>query len=259
MITSRLFSEIQNLVHGFSDRTDGNMSVKASEIQHQQSEDFRATTHTNRQRFLEGLGISGQDAVLSRQTHATNIALVTPDHKGPSDTNPSPFESADGLLTNSLNTYLTIFSADCMPVFIIDPEQQRVAAVHAGWRGLAGGIIVKALGQLKQQGTDLTQARVWIGPHIQSCHYQVLTNVPHYSEKVAAFASMPEAIVERNGDSFLDLTGVAMRQLVDQGISPQYIEVGECTACHPDKYFSYHASQGRPDGIMMGVVGWQIA
>lgn len=257
MIQSDLLSVIPGLVHGYSDRSDGNMSIKASEIQSKLTGDFRDETQANRQRFLETLGVRPDQVVLSRQTHQTIVEQVTADHHGLMLTNGSPFASADGLFTQLPATFLAIFSADCLPIFLVDPITRTVAGIHAGWRGIAGNIIARAVEALVKVGVDPANLLVWIGPHIQSCHYRLDQESPSYDEKLSAFRNMPQAIIQRGGDSFLDLTGLAVRQLEEQGIAANHIDIGMCTACRPEQFFSYYMDKGNVSGIMMGLIGWK--
>jgi YfiH family protein len=257
MIQSDLLRSIPGLVHGFSDRTDGNMSIKATEIQYKLSDDFQSETYLNRQAFFDRLHIDATDVVLSRQTHNTVVERVEPTHKNLSGQNISPFSSADGLFAFDPHTYLAIFTADCLPIFFVDPATRAIAAVHAGWRGIAGEIIAETCEALRQNNVKPADLQVWIGPHIQACHYKLEQHAPSYQEKQRAFQDTADAFMHRNGEIFLDLTTLAVRQLEKQGITRANREIGECTACFPEKYYSYYMDKGNVSGIMMGVIGWE--
>lgn len=256
MIQSSLLSAIPHLIHGYSDRSDGNLSIKASELSHKQGPNLRSEAYQNRLTFLDSLNVASNDLILSRQVHGDVIEEVTSQYKNLSQNNESPFTAADGLFTSEENTYLAVFSADCLPIFIVDPVEERVAAIHAGWRGLAEQIVPKAINRLIEKGSKAAQLIVWIGPHIQSCHYRLTPDNPSYDQKKTAFKDIENVVVIKDGQEFLDLTEVAMRQLEETGVAPVQVDVhAECTACHPDRYYSYHAAHGQVDGIMMGVIG----
>lgn len=80
---------------------------------------------------------------------------------------------ADGHYTNSLRTALCISTADCMPVLIYDPKTDYVAAIHAGWRGIANRIVPKTLEQLQNLGGSPENMQVILGPHIQMNSFEV--------------------------------------------------------------------------------------
>lgn len=249
MVQSRLLLQFPELVHGFSTKEDGSLAVPRSGAVSLEQ------VINNRHAFLDALGIDMVDLVLAKQLHGNKVAKVTPGHRGRAEENESPFAEADGLWTTDPTTYLAIFAADCLPVFFYDPAERRTAAVHAGWRGIAAEIIPEAVQQLKIAGSSLKSLYVWIGPHIHVCHYQMDKEADSYVEKEAAFGHQEGAIVEREGIEFLDLTRLAMQQLESQGVPTDQIEVGPCTACQSDHYYSYKASFGKLPGLMMGTIG----
>lgn len=255
MIQSELLKKLPDLAHGFSEKRDGNLSLKASELKGL-TPVIQTQTFKNRQRFLDQLGIAMDDIVLGRQTHSDTVEVVTIKHKSLAKSNESPFRSADTLVTAKPDIYLTLFTADCLPIFIADQHSNNIAAIHAGWRGLAKDIIQKTLSKMRGLGSMENDLLVWIGPHIKVCHYLLDPKSSSYEEKKQAFGDQADVIARRNNQEFLDLTKVAMRQLETAGIAKEQIEVStDCTACHSDRFFSYHESQGNVSGIMMGVIG----
>ncbi len=239
-----------DLVVAISDRTDGTMSVKSAPSAEVALE--------NRERFLGQLAITTDRLVLAAQTHGTVVEKLMPSDLGLAASNSSPFDSADGLLITEPNLYGAIFFADCMPIFLIDPLLKQAVAVHAGWRGIANGSIATAVQCLTQAGSNLKDLKIWIGPHIRSCHYKIDRESEGGRAKLAAFGEEAEIISERDGQLFLDLTGLAVRQLESTGLSKgQIIDSQLCTACQTDRFFSYHASNGQPAGQMMAVLGWR--
>lgn len=258
MIYSGLLRQFNDLVHGFSTRAEGNLSLKVSELDHLQSKVLRMSAIEKRLAYFKELGIDQEDVVLSRQVHATVVEEVRHQHRGQAHENGSPFESADALITVEPNLFLTVFAADCLPIFIIDPIQRYVATVHAGWRGLAGNIIEKTIVRLVERGSSPADLYVWVGPHVKSCHYLLVPESESFKEKIAAFPLEGPDVVRRDDNFFLDLTGVAVRQLKEAGIIDPHVEIsGDCTACHPDRYYSYSASKAKVEGIMLGVLGWR--
>lgn len=241
MIIPNIFKQFPGIVCVFSDISDGNMRRKND----------NAAALLNRSRLLNRLNIEDKESVVSKQTHGTNVCRVDRSHLEShldlTSSNTSPFDSADGLFTSESGVYLAIFTADCLPIFFYDSITQTIAAVHAGWRGLSDKIIDKTLTCFEEQGAAPEQLYVWIGPHIKKCHYSFDPSAESHEEKRQAFP-------HQTGD-FLDLTSEAVRQLEERGIGGEHLEIGECTMCHPDRYFSYHMIREGLTGNMMGIIG----
>ncbi len=138
-------------------------------------------------------------------------------------------QDADGIYTNSQAKVLCIQVADCLPILISDEDGTEVAAVHAGWRGLASGVIRNTVSLFKHK-----QLTAWIGPGIGPCHYEVDNKV------TAAFANYEKHInAGRDAEHYqLNLDGIANDQLSEAGVK-NISSCNECTYCSAEKYFSY--------------------
>ncbi|MCL2388980.1 MAG: peptidoglycan editing factor PgeF [Elusimicrobia bacterium] len=156
--------------------------------------------------------------VCAQQVHGTNIVYVTRDTV-------SPVPASDALITDDKRVILGIYTADCMPVMITSKKGCSAAAIHAGWRGLAGGIIEKTVAMFKKgfnvKGNDLS---VYIGPHICGNCYEIGAEVRQ------AFNLLPSI-------SKFSMVGNALERLKIAGISDVVVSK-ECTFCG-DNYFSY--------------------
>jgi YfiH family protein len=151
---------------------------------------------------------------------------------------------ADALVTATVGLAATILTADCLPIAIAAPASDgapaAVAAVHAGWRGLADGVIANAVELLGAVGGDkpLTAA---IGPGAGPCCYEV---GPELHERFAGFSA------GRN----LDLKAIAHRQLAEAGVLGIH-DCRVCTICESQyELFSYRregAEAGR-----QGLIAW---
>jgi hypothetical protein len=120
-----------------------------------------------------------------------------------------------------------VLVADCLPVALAAPS--RVTMLHCGWRGLAGGIVEKAL---QGFGPDEPVSAA-IGPGIGPCHYEV------GSEVLDAFSSLEGVASGR----MLDLKAVAAAKLRAGGVT-DIVDVGRCTYCEPDVFFSHRRDDG---------------
>lgn len=171
-----------------------------------------------------------------RQVHRDGVVMV--EQAPPPAT---PLTEADAQVTALRGIGLTVLSADCLPIALAG--RGAAAAVHAGWRGLAGGVIANAVQSLAQLAGDesLTAA---IGPGAGPCCYDVGEEVH------AAFASYGEAV--RHGRS-LDLKAIASAQLTAAGVATVY-DVGLCTICSdPALFFSHRRDRG-VTGRQAGIV-----
>ncbi len=101
-----------------------------------------------------------------QQVHGSEI-LEASQADGP------PWPEADGLVSNRGGQSLWVCGADCTPVLIADPGTGHAAACHAGWRGLAAGILPKAVEKLEALGADRNKLLIALGPAVSGSNYQV--------------------------------------------------------------------------------------
>lgn len=147
---------------------------------------------------------------------------------------------ADASIARTANRVCAVLTADCLPILICDTKGTHVAAIHAGWRGLAAGIIENTLQTLELPPEEIL---VWIGPAIGPCHFEVGADVYEaFTSKHAASASAFQSA--RPGKWMADLNALARLRLESQGVSRIY--GGDfCTYCRSDLFFSYRRDAGR--------------
>lgn len=153
----------------------------------------------------------------------------------------------DALFTDEPGLVLSVITADCVPVLVAGPE--GLAAIHAGWRGIVGGVIPAALGQLKGAPASWT---AWVGPAIGACCYEVDEDV---AEKVVAASTPSVAAPGPAGKPHLDLPAAARHQLVQAGVG-QVVVLPRCTRCDEEKLWSYR-KEGRAAGRDIGFI-WRV-
>ena len=160
----------------------------------------------------------------------------------------------DAALATRPGVLLGIETADCLPVFVVDPRLQMVAAVHAGWRGTAARVVRRAVEALLARGSDADFLVVAVGPGIGPCCYEVGGEVrAAFGEGGAGFFGPGP-----HGRPHLDLRAANVRQLLDTGIPPQRIHhVADCTRCRSDLYHSYRR-EGPGGGRMLSFVGYAL-
>jgi YfiH family protein len=141
---------------------------------------------------------------------------------------------ADAALTRRPGRVCAILAADCLPVLLAADSGTAVAAAHAGWRGLAGGVIEAAIGALAIAPESLV---AWLGPAIGPRHFEVGEDVRDLMLAEDAEASASFAPNAR-GRFLADLPALARRRLARLGVERIY-GGGECTFSRADKYFSH--------------------
>ena len=183
------------------------------------TDDAEEAVAENRRRLAASLGFELDQVAFARQVHGTRLL----DHRAGG---PEGLVEADGHVVSEPGTAPLVFVADCLPVALAGPG--GVAMVHAGWRGLAGGILAAAAGAVE---ADVAA----IGPGIGPCCYEV------GDEVLSAFASCGEGGA---AGRMLDLPEVARRSLASAGV--EGIEsAGLCTSCEEGLFFSHRRDQGR--------------
>lgn len=126
----------------------------------------------NRTAFFADLGFIPEQTAGSLQVHETAILSVT---------TPGQYQGFDALITQQKDILLTVTVADCTPILIFDPISQAIAAIHAGWRGTVGQIIIKTLQQMMMEfGTQPQNCLAYIGPCIDRCTFEVDNDVAQH-------------------------------------------------------------------------------
>jgi YfiH family protein len=162
---------------------------------------------------------------------------------------------ADGVMSIAPHQAVWVCSADCTPVLIADAQTGQVAAVHAGWRGTALGIVPEAIRLMIAQGSQVADLRVALGPAIAGEVYQVTTHVAAEVGRsltmtsedddtlIAALQDMalPPILPDPEpGRVRLDVRRVNVLQLQQMGLDPEQIEIApHCTYQEPEQFFSY--------------------
>ncbi len=130
----------------------------------------------------------------------------------------------DALVTARRGLALAVATADCVPIVV--GSERGLAAIHAGWRGIARGIVAAAVERLDRR----ERLAAWIGPAIGPCCYEVDWPV---AEQVAAAAAPAEVIrAAAAGKPHLDLRTAVLAQLAAAGVERTTV-VAECTRCSP--------------------------
>lgn len=138
-------------------------------------------------------------------------------------TETGPQGEGDALVTGTVGLYVTVRTADCLPLLMVDVRQRRVAAVHAGWRGTVMGIPQAAI---RTMGSNPVDIWVAIGPGIGPCCFEVGDEVAREFGK--------------SGRQCIDLFAYNYRKLLEFGVPPQQIAAeAPCTRCRAVEFHSF--------------------
>ena len=186
--------------------------------------DNPAAVAENRRRLKAEAGLPCEPAWLS-QVHGIGVAdLDSPAAPGP----------ADAAIARGSAKVCAILTADCLPIVFASDSGDTVAAAHAGWRGLAAGVIEATVRAMDVSPGSLV---AWLGPAIGPEHFEVGTEVRDAfleGDPKAGEAFEPNA----RGRFMADLGLLARRQLQGLGVSRIY-GGGECTFTRADRYYSH--------------------
>jgi len=150
---------------------------------------------------------------------------------------------ADGAVTSKKKIICAVRSADCLPIAFVDLKGTRVGVAHAGWKGLAGGILAQVIKRFERSPNEIA---VWIGPAIAQAHYEVGPEVRQaFLVKDASYSAM---FANGIGDRFFaDLGAIASFQLRSLGVVAANISSSEI-----DTYSSDECHSSRRDGERAG-------
>lgn len=156
-------------------------------------------------------------------------------------------EEADASVAGSPGAVCAIRTADCLPVLFCDEAGTVVGAAHAGWRGLAGGVLEATVRTLGVPGDRLL---AWLGPAIGPAAFEVGADVREAF--LAGDAGAASAFASRGEDKWLcDLYALARRRLAALGVE-RVFGGGFCTFGEPERFFSYRRS--RDAGRMVSLI-----
>ena len=175
-----------------------------------------------------------------RQVHGRAIATAA-------DCRRTPPPAADGVVSTEPGVAIGVVTADCVPVLLASEGGEAVAAIHAGWRGLAAGVVAGGVDALRRSAGSARIVAA-IGPHIGACCYEV--DAPVLDALTQTFGAIDDALrPSRGGHALLDLGALVATALAHRGVARA--DIGRlpdaCTRCHPLRFHSY-----RRDGPRAG-------
>jgi YfiH family protein len=192
----------------------------------------------NHARVYAHLGLTADRVTTAGQVHGNHVALVKAGDGG------RLFPNTDGLVTTQPGIALMLRFADCQPILLYDPVHHALGLVHAGWRGIAQGIALRAVEKMQDLfGSHPAELIAGLGPAIGPCCYTVGHDVA--AAMGYALPDWSQVMTPKGDDAWrLDLPAANAQQLTAAGVCT-IEQAGLCTATHNDEFFSHRADQGR--------------
>jgi YfiH family protein len=242
-------------VNGFSTRIGGVSDFPKESLNLAGfDEDSAENIYENRRRFLNVFG--GEFALATAwQVHGDGVKTV----KTEGDIRNSE-ERFDALVSNRTKTLVGVKTADCVPILVADPATGSFGAVHAGWKGTATAIVVRAIEKLTAEfGSQPENLLAAIGPSASCDNYEVGSDV--IERFAASFTDYEKYFVGTSpGHALVDLKAANRALLISAGVDPANISVTSlCTMARTDLFFSYRVEKKEfgKTGRLLSVIGRQ--
>ncbi|MFW2488403.1 peptidoglycan editing factor PgeF [Clostridium chromiireducens] len=177
------------------------------------------------------------EVIYLKQIHSDKILNYIENGKSIKD------EEADAIITKEKGIIIGVFTADCVPIILVDEEKKVAAAIHSGWRGTYESITFKTIEKMKNEfSINVKNLKAYIGPHIRKCCYEVSEELKLKFIEKKTEIKKEDLFCGRN----LNLEVCILDDLKKAGIQDENINsIDLCTYCSEDvKLHSYRKSQG---------------
>ncbi len=192
----------------------------------------------NRELFFGEFGLDMGSVAIQKQVHGDNITIVT---------DPGMQGESDAMITALPDLGLAVSSADCSTIFLYDPKQKVIAAIHSGWKSTVKRITEKTIIKIKQEfnsrGRDLL---AYMGPSVSAKNYRVGPEVAEQFEH--------RYLLEHKGSLYLDVAKVNYDMLVENGVRHEHIQKSSiCNFKYHNIFHSYRRN-GEKSGRAFGLI-----
>lgn len=234
--------------HGFAGRLGGaspkpydslNLSAKREQNTQNVLHNFKAAA--------SAVGVDSAGLVVCNYAHGNKVEEIDEQHHGMGVCKKNTLPKCDGVFVTekSKQTVGVTLHADCCPLFFADRKGRIAGVCHAGWKGTAGEIAVRAVKKMQAYGVPAADIFAAVGPCIAGESYEV---GPEVAEQFTAY---PEAVMQKGEKYYLDLATVNALQFIKAGILPAHITISAmCTYADSELFYSY-----RRDGTNAGAMG----
>lgn len=235
--------------HGFSTRLGGVSTgcFSSLNLSFDRGDDPKAVRE-NFRRIGASIGVRCEDMVLSKQTHTTNVRVVTDEDRGKGIVRKRDYTDVDGLVTDVPGICLVTSYADCVPLYFVDPVKHVIGLSHSGWRGTVGKIGKKTVQAMEDNfGCDPENILAAVGPSVCMDCYEVSEDVICQFQKSFPEEDWPRLFYRKqNGKYQLDLWKANELIFLEAGIRPEHIAVTNvCTHCNSRILYSHRAMGDR--------------
>ncbi len=215
------------------------------------SDDLRAHVEGNRANFCRAFSLHPHQLLTVKQVHGTDLLLIDDENL---DLSHFLSIEADGIITNQRGFMIGVLVADCIPLLLHHPGKKVVAAVHAGWRGAASGIIARAVESMTAHfHCAAEEILAAVGPGIGAHRFEVDRPVREAFRNGSGFWDQIATEVSL-GHWQVDLSLSCRLQLEAAGIRTENIDTAaECTCCHQELFFSHRRDDGQT-GRQLGFI-----
>lgn len=204
----------------------------------------------NFKRIGASMGVAVEDMVLSKQTHTTNVRVVTEEDKGKGVIRERDYTDVDGMITNVPGICLVTSYADCVPLYFVDPVKKAIGLSHSGWRGTVGKIGKNTV-QLMQEnfGSKPEDLLAAVGPSVCMDCYEVSEDVIGQFKEAFESKYWQELFYKKeNGKYQLNLWKANELIFLESGILPEHMAITNvCTHCNSKILYS-HRTMGNNRG-----------
>ncbi len=233
-----IFKRFPEIVCGFSTKVGPNAKPPYHFNLSYSVGDEKEIVESNRRLFFDELGLNEKMVSYQKQVHEDKISKV------------NSFGScgeSDALITTTKNLGLAISSADCPAIFVYDPIQEVIAAVHSGWRGTEKKILRKAIQKLKSDFyCNPSNLVCYVGPSISQKNYEI-------GEEVAAKFDR-QFVIKNENKFYLDLIGTNYKMLIDEGVKEINIQVSRLCSYEYETILHSYRREGLNSGRALGVI-----
>jgi len=229
-----IFNDEEEVEVFMSEKSDGDMRL------------FSANFELNRKKYLSKNNLNYKNLFSAKLEHGANVEIVD-------DMSRKFIDYTDGLLTNNPGLILSVTSADCLPIFLFDPVRKVVGILHCGWRGIANGIIKKAINKMRDSFNSLSEdILIGIGPGIQKCHFEVGDIFLKKFNDSKGFARVD------GNRKYFDLKSFMKNELILNGIHGDNIGIdSRCSFCDKNLW-SYRRDRKEFGGVQVAIAGIKL-
>lgn len=233
----KIFAQFPNVVFGFSKKVNNTIEDNFNLNMSLSIGDNEENVVANREKFFNSIGLTSKNVVIQKQTQSNTVNII------------EKFEDnleGDALITKTKNLGLAISTADCTNIYLYDPKENIIAAVHSGWMGTEKKILEKTLKILINQfNVSPKNIYAYFGPSICQLNYEVGSDFSSKFQK--------KHFIEKRDRLFLDLKEANKDMLTQIGVPLPQIEISKICSFENKNFHSYRRDKNK-SGRALGII-----